>query len=223
MILNVYSSKVRSIGRSQLCFFVELIHGIVLSNSGKREGKNQVIEALLQHDGLLESVIQWGYWDAEHRPDIVNEMVDNYRELINEVGMDIPLKLVGDAFQWEENHTISTMEGRNRVQAIGSTPIISKSYNPDCMVSFTAGLIRQLKTLGDFSIEVIFTTIRVLVQEANCVDKGVISEMIDLGLNYVDIDYDKAYFAASLSFPMILENSDIVQVTLALPLPFVLG
>ena len=193
--------------------FVRLIY--MMFYPGKKKGAvNHVIEALLQYDGLLTSIVQWAYWDVEHRPDIANELVNvrGYCELIVEVGRDIPLKLVGDAIQWEENLTISTMEGRNRVQAIGSTPIISKSYNPNCMVSYTAGLIRQLKT-GDFSsnfsIRVVLTMIRVLVKDADCVDKGVISEVIDLGLNYVAIDYDKAYFVASLSLPMILENSVI--------------
>ena len=100
-------------------FFVELIHGMVLSNR-KREGKNQVIEALLQHDGLLESFIQWGYWDAEHRPDIVNELVGAYdyggidkkQELIINVGREVPIVLVGG-----NGVIISSIEGKNRVHS----------------------------------------------------------------------------------------------------------
>ena len=34
---------------------------------------NEIVYSLLNHDGLLRSIIQWGFWD-EHRPDIAMEV-----------------------------------------------------------------------------------------------------------------------------------------------------
>lgn len=44
--------------------------------------KRRTFEALLKYDGLLRSIVQWGYWDAEHRSDIVDELVNNECETI---------------------------------------------------------------------------------------------------------------------------------------------
>ena len=60
--------------REGIMAFVELVYKLLRSNIGKHENEEKnlvIIEALLKYDGLLTSIVQWGYWDAEHRPDIV--------------------------------------------------------------------------------------------------------------------------------------------------------
>jgi len=91
--------------------------------------KESIVEALLlHHDGLLTAIIQWGYWDAEHRSDIVNEVaIECELIVIFKLGRDLPMKLVGDAFQWNDGSTISTIKARNRVQDIGMTSIVGKA------------------------------------------------------------------------------------------------
>jgi len=190
--------------------FVELIYDMIRDNVGKLEyeGKNEIVEALLQHDGLLTAIIQWGYWDIEHRPDIVGELVINECERpIVAMGRDLSMCLVGDAIQWNKGNNLSN-EGMNRAQAIGMTPIVAKAYDPNCMISYTAGFVKQGKPGSEEWAGIGGAILRVLISEADCVDKGVISEMVDLGLNYSD-DYDRASDVAIVSYSMILEDADM--------------
>ena len=44
--------------------------GLFVELMPKITGK-QTVDAILQHDGLLRSFVQWGFWGKEHRPDFV--------------------------------------------------------------------------------------------------------------------------------------------------------
>jgi len=186
--------------------FVELIYNLLRSNMGnyENEEKNHIIETLLKYDGLLTSIVQWGYWDAEHRPDIIDELVNDECETIVGLGRDVSTCLVADAIQNKGNSNILSNEFKSRIQAVGMTPIVSKLYDPNCMISFTAGLVHQGKAGTEASIA--FTILRFLVTEADCVDKDIISEVIDIGLKYTD-DYKSALNVAITSYSMILEDS----------------
>ena len=87
-----------------------------------------------------------------------------------------------DTTDVDGNHMVT--DDIERLQIIGITPIVNKDYDPTCMVSFVEGMIRHMKidewkedadiwTQGDdvFIIEA-------LMQRADCVDKGVITEVI---------------------------------------------
>jgi len=160
----------------------------------------KVVDALLQHEGLLTSIIQWGFW-YEYRFDILNEL----SEVTNIVdsGRIIAKILVRDAHNRARRSV--TTDGKDRLLMLGTTPIINKEYDPNCMVSYTEGLIHLAKR--ERGSTTCLDTLAVLINEAGCVDKGVIREMIDWGANY-DHDVEKAEeFTRLLSTMICIELS----------------
>ena len=194
--------------REGIMAFVELIYNMLRSNIGKHENeeKNEIVDALLQHEGLLTAIIQWGYWDAEHRPDIVDELVNNECETIAGLGRHATICLVADAVQTKGDSNTLSDKFKNRLRAIGMTPIVGKAYDPNCMISYTAGMLQGKIRTEDW-IAFAFTILQFLVSEADCVDKDIISEVIDMGLKCTDDDYDSASNVAIISYSMILEDS----------------
>ena len=71
------------------------------------------------------------------------------------------------------------------MDSIGTTLIVSNDYDPNCMVTFVEGYIRRLKKEKEVLKENDLRVARCLTYNADCVDKGVITEVIDLGLRYV--------------------------------------
>lgn len=82
------------------------------------------------------------------------------------------------------------------LKLVGTTPIVSKDYDSTCMVSFVAGLIKHMKT-NEWE-DTYFDALSSLIVDAGCVDKSVIAEMIDWGLNYVT-DLNDALTVSRLS------------------------
>jgi len=76
------------------------------------------------------------------------------------------------------------------------------------MTSCVAGVVRRLKAVNQR--EVVFGVLHRLVNGADCVDKGVITEIIDLGTNYI-ADYDDALGVGTLSLEMVHQDSVIVN------------
>jgi len=180
--------------------FAALIHNMILSgvsNSDKVECK-MIIDTLFQHEGLLTSIVQWVFWDEKYRPDIVKELETDEQVSIVRLGKATVKRLIKAADRNIE-------ESRERLETIGTTPIISKEYDSECTISFVVGLIRQTKIVG-WSIE-ISNTLRRLTSNASCVDKDVITEMIDLGMNTSD-DRWAVHIAVLLRFMILKENSN---------------
>ena len=45
---------------------------------------NKIVDTLLQHEGLLRTIVQWGFWGEEHRPDIAKELgVKSCTDVVN--------------------------------------------------------------------------------------------------------------------------------------------
>ena len=88
------------------------------------------------------------------------------------------------------------------MKLVGTTPVVSRDYDPNCKTSYVVGLIRCMKTNERDSIQ--FDALANLIVDAGCVDKGVITEMIDWGLNYV-ADLNDALGVAQLSYDMLLK------------------
>ena len=82
---------------------------------------------LLNHEGLLSSIIQWGFW-YEYRFDILNEL----SEVTNIVdsGRIIAKILVRDAHNRARRSV--TTDGKDRLLMLGTTPIINKEFAPMC-------------------------------------------------------------------------------------------
>ena len=170
--------------------FVNLISNIMENEADLLEDE-KIIKTLLQHDDLIRTVVQMGFWDT-HRPDIMKELKSEIR-MISAISRRFVSLLV-----------LKGMEGESRIQMlkkIGTTPIINKSYDPNCMVSYTAELVSGLKTAGDQG-RLALGTLERLITDANCVDKAVIIEIINLGTNHTS-DYEGAHTVASISLGMI--------------------
>jgi len=86
---------------------------------------------------------------------------------------------------------------------------INKEYDPNCMVSYVEVLISQMnsqgKSLGEGAV---FTKLQYLIAESDCVDKGVIAEIIRYGTN-ITSDLVSAEQLTRLSYPMILQSSNV--------------
>lgn len=158
---------------------------------------------MFQYEGLLSSIVQWGFWSEKHRPDIIKEL--KYEGLTNDcdviflISRKILNLLVSDetGFQAEGSRI-------RLLKTLGTTPIINKSYDPSCTVSYTAGLVRRLKTA--YLAKDVFGIVQRLIRDANCVDKGVITEIIDLGTNYSS-HHETAVNVALISTEMIHQGA----------------
>ena len=181
--------------------FVALIHNMILSgfdNSDKTEN-TEIIDTLLQHEGLLTSIVQWGLWEEEYRPDITKKLTTDKRVDIVELGNATLNRLIKAA-------DLDSEEDRKRLETIGTTPIISKEYDPECTISLVVGLIRQVEIKG-WTLDT-STALRRLISNVSCVDKDVITEMIDLGINTRNDDKWVATVAHLLRFMILKEHTD---------------
>ena len=64
--------------------FVELLSNIIHVDT---------VDALLQHHGLLRSIVQWGFWGDDHRPDISREIgIANCARIVS-LGRESPARV----------------------------------------------------------------------------------------------------------------------------------
>ena len=192
--------------------FAELIFCLVGGGTSMKEnsseGLNTVVEALLQHEGLLTTIVQWGFWNRKVRPDIIKELQDAELQQIRVLGSSITQYLIKVIYDGESEDAISLSEGNlNLVQTIGSAPVVSKEYDPSCMVSFVAEKIQTLKATG--WTDGFATMFQLLIRHADCVDEGVIKEVIDLGIN--SSNYATALFVGELSSSMLVRTRNVVK------------
>ena len=133
-------------------FAVLVLDMIKVSISRERADGTIIVDTLLQYEGLLVSIVQWGFW-RDHRPDILKELkaVDD----INGVGKKLKKKDWDSIFNMSTERTIlllndawqrSEDRGIKRLAAIGSAPIINKAYGATSMISFTSALIQRVMT-----------------------------------------------------------------------------
>jgi len=192
--------KSNRLWRQGIVGFVNLVSNITQrqEKDGRVIENIQIVEALLQHEGLLRSIVQMGFW-LEYRPDIVKELKSEGMQIAGIVTASRVLMAM----------LVNEMEGESRPQLldiIGTTPVINKEYDSTCMISSVAGVVRRLKMIDERQRKGIFDVIQRLVREADCVDKGVITEMIDLGTNYTS-DYECALSVALLSLKCIVDKN----------------
>jgi len=176
--------------------FVHLV-GNVMMESKLNNFWEKIVDTLLQYEGLLSSIVQWSFLGEEYRPDIIKELkyeglADDCINIIS-ISRSILNLLVSD-----ETGLFQAEESRIRLlKTLGTTPIINKSYDPSCTVSYTAGLMRRLKTAAD-QRDNILQILQCLISEADCVDKVVIFELIYLGKKCTSNDYVTALDVAAL-------------------------
>jgi len=184
--------------------FVNLVVNVMESKSS---GQNdirmienmQIVDAMLQYDGLLSSTVQRGFW-SEYRPDIVKELRTGTPLIIFLSKRVIELLVLNIGMKGE---------GRTRLFEIGATPIVNKEYDPNCMTSYTAELVHRVQITENQRHNVL-GMIQRLIRDADCVDKGVITEVIDWGANCV-FNYDDALKAGMLLLEVMYQGADIVR------------
>ena len=205
--------------------FIGFISRMIIRNNNPMSS-GMITKLLLDNDDLTKSIVQWGFWE-KYRPDIVKEICAEFDaiifERIVELGRSVTQILVTDAIKPRDTNGRLTKERseecKNRLDIIGTTPVINKDYDPSCMISYVSGLIHLIKsTKGKVSIgsndeshlpRNYFITIQQLIGYADCIDKGVITELIDLGTNFVSDCYDAEALAESLSLAMVRKGTNV--------------
>jgi len=173
---------------------------------------NDIVHSLLNHDGLLRSIIQWGFWD-EHRPDIAMEVEAEDLATIASMGQVIVALLVRAV---RINNTpdgpfsLTLSKNSSLMQTIGITPIINKEYDPNCILSYTAGIIRRMKTHTWEEDDITtYNLIVSLIRDRDFVDRAVIAELLGLGHNYSeDCTRDKADLLGQLLNNMLKKENE---------------
>jgi len=182
--------------------FVWLI-GSMISDS-INSADNQVVNTLLQHEGLLTSIVQWIFW-KEYRPDIVKVLGMKECAAITELGRNIVGMLVNDTYQIRDTIGL-TVECKQLMWSIGTTPIVSREYDQTCMTSLNEGFIHRTKEAKSENLCHELLLLQVLVTDIDCVDKGIITSLVDFGLNFTS-DYNSSAIVAGLS-SYCLKQSD---------------
>ena len=93
----------------------------------------KVVNTLIQHEGLLTSIVQWIFWNDELRPDIVKVLGADDCEHIVKLGRKTTANIIMDEdnFMEDENsYRIATQDGKKRLRSIGTTPILNKDHDP---------------------------------------------------------------------------------------------
>ena len=186
--------------REGVAILIGVIHNMIKSNlvPDANEGNKEIIDVLLQHDGLLTSIVQWGFWNDEYRPDLVEDL-GSLCGIVVEFGKSITKHLVCSI---AASNNVSKRD-EALLETIGSTPIVSKDYDPTCMISYVEGLIRQMKTNGFDTSDL--QTFNHLYASIDCVDRGVIIETVDLGLSYAT-EFTRAFSLAFVLLPMMRQG-----------------
>ena len=188
--------------RQVIVMFVNLVINVMENKADKTLEDEKIVDTMLQYDGMMRSIVQWGYWGEQRRPDIIKELKSEgftstmsilmSRRVIELLVLNIGMK----------------GEGRNRLLEIGTTSIVNKDYDPNCMISYTADLVQLLKTSINEKYKHVFGMVQRLIVDVDCVDKGVIIEMIDWGTNCV-LNYDVALKVGMLFMEMMHQGSTI--------------
>ena len=193
--------------RESIIPFIQLISDMIISSTDWK-----VENTLFKHERLLASIVQWSFWAEEHRPDIVEvlgvekcaEIVTLWREIVGKL-----VKIAADNPSAQNGQLLSR---------IGCIPVISKDYDPNCMISYTSELIliRCMKKKSKRSEEELIwvnqrynplNTLQSLMEAGDCVDKDVITGIIRLGINHIQ-DYDSAVVVVRLSAGMLRKGTD---------------
>ena len=131
----------------------------------------------------------------EYRPDITKELdIEDCTEIVG-LGRDIAALL-------------SATSAQSRIETLGTTPIVSKQCDPSCLVSYVAGLVRLMKTFEQATevVKYYFPVLRRFI-DADCVDRGVITEIIDFGLNSITDQESWASAVCEMSYGMVHQLS----------------
>jgi len=201
--------------------FADLVRTIIINTSIRERGnpviKQKTVDALLQHPGLLSSVVQWCFWDNEHRPDIWLKLgAENCTKIVDFSRAALESLILSEAIRAQTQGQQVAEYGKRWLKQLGATPIVSKKHDPSCNVSCVAGLILILESSRDDSrvddVSILrprLNCLTFLVEGVDCVDKGVITEIIKLGNKITnDSALSLVHAVARWAFGMLLQDTD---------------
>ena len=133
--------------------FVYNLYSIVSRMSGSLDVRKSVVSILSKYDGLTELMIQSIFW-GEHRPDIIKEAEevaegemmdpDSFAMVADHAGA-----FLGEALKSHEQEGAKKFYfegyGKEMNYKFGTTPIVSRTYDPSCGLIFISGLIGLLR------------------------------------------------------------------------------
>ena len=189
--------------------FVQLVYSLAVTKT--------TIPILMSYDGLREFMVGCIFYGL-HRQDIIADAVP-FKEAVMKpdaiayaadyAGAYLGLSLKSYEQEGDDKYYFEG-EGKELNYNIGTTPIISRSYDPSCGLICVSGLISLLK--GDNTTNEILASPNFLKKDdiqitvtmlivGGCVDKTTIEEVIDLGLNHAST-YDDARWIAKTAHEM---------------------
>ena len=169
--------------------FAQLICRIISEATRSEDPlKHEAVTALIEYKGLVRSIVQWAsFWYTGSCPDLLDEIgMDDYT-LIHNCGK------ISARFLLKDRSSL--------VETIGAMQVTLPEND---IVSFTVGLIRRMKMQIDKEYS---STLHHLIVDGDCVDKSVIVEMIDFGVN--SVEYEEATLVTNYLFLMLYQGTVI--------------
>jgi hypothetical protein len=133
--------------------FLDLVFILLFSSDDlySKVTASTVCHILLQNEGFLESMVHRCFWTS-YRPDLLKEYeshqlsddVNTFEAFAHKVIRNIVLiglKRVMEQIPFPQ-------DGLDLIMTIAKTPIVSRSYEPDCKVNLAVGMIRMLKNVN---------------------------------------------------------------------------
>jgi len=183
----------------------------LLQSSGDSSSKvtaSTVSNILLQNEGFLDSVVQTAFWSS-YRPDLVKEYESHQLSVdIKSLETDFH-KVIRNIVSIGHKRVMAQIpfpqDGLDLVMTIAKTPIVSRSYKPECKVNYVVGTIRMLKLVDSVDRWDHFATLHMFMINADCVDNDVIADVIDLGRNFT-VNIDDAMSISKISYSMLVRK-----------------
>ena len=133
--------------------FVYNLYSIVSKRSGTLDVRKSAVSILSKYDGLTELMIQSIFW-GEHRPDIIKEAEevaegemmgpDSFATVADHAGAFLVEALKSHEQEGAKKFYFEGY-GKEMNYKFGTTPIVSRTYDPSCGLIFISGLIGLLK------------------------------------------------------------------------------
>ena len=181
--------------------FIILIYSIVMKSPS-------ITRALFRQKKLLDSIIQWGFLDTR-RPDILNEAkAFGFLEEESQLWHEWARLVIYTCSNADTNGGLDTLteEDKFLLRDIATTSVVSKTYNADCKVSLVAGMIPLLKTSSNVHRNFQLRALTRYISHVDCVDKGVISAMMDLDPTFnIFTDYHEACEVMKLTLGVTIQ------------------